>query len=147
MALETLSSHFQVTSFTWIRIVASCKNSSFPYVTYQVSTYIILPTVWPDFAKFRKNLEIFGIISKVYLIFVKVVNPLWDFLFAFGQNFTIINGQILKKQSGHLVTLTPYAFTYGSLPNSLSIFYSTRIYLCFYYQPSSLSRHGSVQQI
>ena len=39
------------------------------------------------------------------MIFGKVVNPLWDFLYAFGQKFIIVNGQILKKQSGHLVTL------------------------------------------
>ena len=57
------------------------------------------------YCQFSKNLEIFGNIWNVYLIFGKVLNPLWDFLYAFGQNFIVVNGQILKKQSGHLVTL------------------------------------------
>ena len=64
--------------------------------------------MWPDLAKFRqfsKSLEIFGNIWKVYLNFGKVENPLWDFLYAFGQNFIIVNGQILKKQSARLVKL------------------------------------------
>ena len=64
--------------------------------------------VWSDLAeicRISKNLEIFGNISMVYLIFGKVVNPLWDFFYIFGQNFIVVNGQILKKQSGHLVTL------------------------------------------
>ena len=33
--------------------------------------------------RFRKKLEIFGNIFKVYLLFGKVVNPLWDYLYAF----------------------------------------------------------------
>ena len=70
---------------------------------------VLQQSVWSDLAKFRKfskNFEIFGNISKVYLIFGKVVNPLWDFMSAFGQNFIVVNGQILKKkQSSHWVTL------------------------------------------
>ena len=62
--------------------------------------------MWPDLAKFRhfgKNLEIFGNIFKVYLIFGKVLNPLWGIIYVFGQFFIDVNGQILKKtfQSGH----------------------------------------------
>ena len=75
------------------------------WVVY-LGSYLL--AVWPGLAKFRKfskNLEIFGTISKVYLIFGKVVNSLWDFLYDFGQNFNIVNGQMLKIQSGHLVTL------------------------------------------
>ena len=39
------------------------------------------------------------------MVFGNVVNPLWGNLYAFGQIFIVVNGQILKKQSGHLVTL------------------------------------------
>ena len=47
----------------------------------------------------------FGNILKVYLVFGNVVNPLWNILFSFGQIVIVVNGQILTKQSGHLVTL------------------------------------------
>ena len=60
----------------------------------------MMESVWPDSAKlcqFSTNLEIFGNKRKVYFIFGKVVNSPWDFLYAFGQNFIIINGQILKN--------------------------------------------------
>ena len=36
-------------------------------------------------------------ILKVYFKFAKVVNPLLDFLYGFGQNFIVVNGQILKN--------------------------------------------------
>ena len=67
-----------------------------------------LVAVWPDLAKFRhlsKNEETFGNILKVYLVLGKVVNSLWDHFYFLGQIFFVVNGQILKKQSGHLVTL------------------------------------------
>ena len=54
----------------------------------------------PDLAKFihfGKNLEIFGSILKVYLLFGKVVNPLWDNMYSLGQIFIVVNGQILKN--------------------------------------------------
>ena len=39
----------------------------------------------------------FGNIFKVYLLFGKVVNPLWDYLFACRKIFIVVNGKILKK--------------------------------------------------
>ena len=56
-----------------------------------------------------KNLKSLAIFLKVYLIFGKVVNPLWDYLYTFRQNF-IFEFHFCKwpsneKQSGHLVTL------------------------------------------
>ena len=73
-----------------------------------ITRWSALATVWPDmvkFCQFSKNLEVLGNIWKVCLIFGRVLTPLWDFLYAFGQNFIVVNGQILKKQSDHLVTL------------------------------------------
>ena len=29
------------------------------------------------------------------------MNPLWDYLYAFGQIFIVVNGQIFKNQSAH----------------------------------------------
>ena len=57
----------------------------------------ILP-LWPIF-------KIFGNIFKVYLVVGKVFSSLWYNLYAFGQIFIAENGQILKAQSGRLVTL------------------------------------------
>ena len=49
--------------------------------------------------------EIFGHILKVYFVFGKVGNTLWVNLYDLGQIFIVVNGQILKNQFGHLVTL------------------------------------------
>ena len=49
----------------------------------------------------------------VYFVFAKVVNPIWDNLYTFGQIFIVLNGKILQKQFGHLVTLNRnYIFTW-----------------------------------
>ena len=64
--------------------------------------------VWPDLAKFHhfgKYLKIFGNIFKVYLVLGQVFISLWHNLYSFGKIFITVNGQILKTQSGHLVTL------------------------------------------
>ena len=64
--------------------------------------------VLPDLAKFRhfdKYLKIFGNIFKVYLVLGKVFNSLWHNLYAIGHIFIAENGQILKIQFVHLVTL------------------------------------------
>ena len=63
-------------------------------------------------AKFHhvgKYLEIFGNIFKVYLVLGKVLNSLVHNLYAIGQIFIAENGQILKTQFGHLVTLSANA--------------------------------------
>ena len=55
---------------------------------------------------FGKYLKIFGNIFNVHLVLGKVFISLWHNLYAFGQIFIAVNGQILKTQSGHLVTLS-----------------------------------------
>ena len=72
-----------------------------------------LESVWPDLAKyhhFGKYLKTFGNIFKVDLVLEKVFNSLWHNLFAIGQVFNAENGQILKAQFGHLVTLIGILF-------------------------------------
>ena len=49
--------------------------------------------------RFGKKSDIFGNILKVYLVLGKVVNPLWYNLYAFGQNFVVVNCQIFNKQN------------------------------------------------
>ena len=62
-----------------------------------------MDAVWPDLVT---NWDIFGHIFKGFWnVFGKVVSPLWDNLYAFGQIFIVVNGQILKNQFGHLGTL------------------------------------------
>ena len=39
------------------------------------------------------------------MVLGKFFSPLWPNLYAFGQIFMAVNGQILKTQSGHMVTL------------------------------------------
>ena len=61
--------------------------------------------VCPDLAKFHQ----FGFFKKyltiVYLAFTKILNLLWQKLYAFGQMFNVVNSQLLKKHFGNLVTL------------------------------------------
>ena len=67
-------------------------------------------SVRPDLAKFHlfgKHLKIFGKLFKVYFVLGKVFNSFWHNLYALGQIFFAVNGQILKAQSVHLVTLRP----------------------------------------
>ena len=59
------------------------------------------------FHHFGQYLKIFVKIFKVYLVLGKGLSSLWYNLYAFGQIFIAKNGQILKTQSGHLVTLNP----------------------------------------
>ena len=121
---------FEFKRWMWRNLIRSCQKDdnvfpplghkevflakSFVYLLYLTVSWVrchtcpcVVHAVWPDLAKFHqfnKNLEIFSNIWNVYLIFGKVANTLWDFLYAFGQNFIVVNGQILKRQSGHLVT-------------------------------------------
>ena len=57
--------------------------------------------IWRNSATLANMFNIF----KIYLVLGKVFNSLWHNLYAFGQLFIAVNGQILKTQSGHLVTL------------------------------------------
>jgi len=57
------------------------------------------------FHHFGKYVKIFGNIFHVYFVLGKVFNLLSHNLYVFGQIFIAVNGQILKNQSDHLVTL------------------------------------------
>ena len=57
-----------------------------------------IPPLWQIF-------KICGNLFEVNLALGKVFNSLWHNLYDFGQIFIAENGQILKTQSGHLVTL------------------------------------------
>ena len=62
-------------------------------------------TRFGEIPHFGQYLKIFGNILKVYLVLGKVFSSLSYNLYAFGQIFNAENGQILKTQSGRLVTL------------------------------------------
>ena len=57
------------------------------------------------FGHFGKNLKIFGNIFKVYLVFGKVLNPLWHNFYALGQIFIAVpkwlNNKNTTWSSGH----------------------------------------------
>ena len=40
-----------------------------------------------------------------FVVCSKILNVLWPLFYSVGQIFIVVNGQILKKQSNHLVTL------------------------------------------
>ena len=58
----------------------------------------------PDLAKFAKFNKSDYFLSK-YLVRGKIVNLLDNYFFTIGQIFIVLNGQLLNKQSDHLVTL------------------------------------------
>ena len=63
-------------------------------------------SVRPDLAKFLYFGKIFQVLDnflRLYLLFGKSFNRLWQILYAIGQVFVDINGQMLKKikPSGH----------------------------------------------
>ena len=57
------------------------------------------------FHHFGKYVKILSDLSKVYLVLGQVLTHFGTILYAFGQMFIAVNGQILKTQSCHLVTL------------------------------------------
>ena len=56
-----------------------------------------IPPLWQIIKKIGK--------IQVYLVLGKVFKSRWHNLCAYGQILIALNGQILKTQSGHLVTL------------------------------------------
>ena len=58
--------------------------------------------IWRNSATLANMFNIF----KIYLVLGKVFNSLWHNLYAFGQLFIAVNGQILKTQSGDTVNVT-----------------------------------------
>ena len=60
------------------------------------------------FDHFGKYVKIFANVLNVYLVLGKVFHSLWHTLYAFGQIFIAVNGQILKTQSGHTAALLPF---------------------------------------
>ena len=79
------------------------EEEKFP--TFSVTRFGEIPPLWQIF----KNLwqYIYGLFG-----FGKVSNLLWHNLCAIGQIFITENGQILKTQFGHLVTLVPTYITH-----------------------------------
>ena len=81
--------------------------------------------MWPDLVQFHhfgKYLKIFGYIFKVYLVLGKVFNLLLHNLYAIGHIFIAENGQILKTQFGHLVTMLIYLLVNEPYANGIKIF-------------------------
>ena len=56
------------------------------------------------FSPLWRNLKPLGNFWRVYLVFVKMLNLLWQIKIAIGQIFIVVNGQKLHKSS-HLDTL------------------------------------------
>ena len=84
---------------------------------------MLWPSVWPDLTKFShfgKVLKIFGNFLRVYLVFGKILNPLWKFQSAFGPIHFVVNGRILRKHSRHLVTLKLAIYVLSKIGHSLS---------------------------
>ena len=57
-------------------------------------------TVWLDLAKLRhfgNILRVFGQILKASSLFGKILNLFWPKFYTIGQIYTVINGQMLKK--------------------------------------------------
>ena len=66
------------------------------YITISTAT----TAVWTDLAKFRYSDNIFWIFVKwlrVYSVFGKLLNLLWQNCNVFGQPFNVVYGQILKN--------------------------------------------------
>ena len=82
-------------------------NKLFAYLpTYFSLTYARIGTsglyaAWTDLAK----LHHFGKFMRVYFVFGKILNLLWQNYHAIEQFFIVVSGQILKELSSHLVTL------------------------------------------
>ena len=59
-----------------------------------------LQAVWPDWVKFHhfgKIFKVLGNILWVYLLFGKISDLFWQILYAIGQVFIDVNGQMLKN--------------------------------------------------
>ena len=96
-------------------------------VTVSVTRFGEIPPLWQIF----KNL-IINIIS-VYLVLGKVFNSLWHNLYAVGQILIAENGQKLRIQFGHLVTLIMFDLdlmerSYLSLESISMKAYSVKLY-------------------
>ena len=54
-----------------------------------------------------------------YLVFAKIVNPLWQIFNTIGKTFIVLNDQILNKYYSHLVTLLlTYLLVYAKFLSS-----------------------------
>ena len=60
--------------------------------------------IWQNCAIWQ-NFKVCGSFLRVQLVFSKIMNLLWQTIFAFGEIFMVSNGQIFQKilQSGHTV--------------------------------------------
>ena len=60
----------------------------------------------PDLAKLGYFLKSLAILSDGFLVLAQIWSPFCQ-LNSIEQNFNVVNGQIVEKQSSHLVTLSP----------------------------------------
>ena len=117
-----------------VAFTASCLKLRWLDCVLRISLWSC--SVWPDLAKFHhfgKYLKIFGNIFKVYLVLGKVFNSLWHNLYAVGQILIAENGQKLRIQFGHLVTLIMFDLdlmerSYLSLESISMKAYSVKLY-------------------
>ena len=70
------------------------------------ATYIQCDQIWRNFATLAQHLKNFGHFDRVHFVFGNILSLLWLILNSSGQILNVENGQILNKQSSHLVTLT-----------------------------------------
>ena len=92
---------------TWLNVDLSlkkiilCRKSNRNYVSYIVKMPNWWLAEWPDLAKFRHFGNILWIFVKwlrIYSVFGKNFNLLWQKCYTFGQPFNVVNGQILKNK-------------------------------------------------
>ena len=75
--------------------------------------YIV--TRFGDISPLWQILKAMDNFDRVYFVFGKTLNLLWQLNDAFGQLFIVFNGQILKKLSSHLVTQVRETFARKTL--------------------------------
>ena len=71
--------------------------------------------IWRYFTTLAKILKAMDNFDRVYFVFGKTLNLLWQLNDAFGQLFMVSNGQILKILSSHLVTQVRETFARKTL--------------------------------
>ena len=84
-------------NFKWVK-------NKWPKIPFKIDT----GSVWSDLAKFRhfgRIFKVFGQCLEALLNICQNVKPIFANFYAFGQILIVANGQILKNDSSHLVTL------------------------------------------
>ena len=99
------------TAFSIIKTFRFIASQNFDFPKGKRPDFLSSQTVWPDLAKIRyfgKMLQIFGNFLRTLLVLCKNFNLLWNIQGVFGPIYiVVVNGQILRKHSRHLVKLVP----------------------------------------